>query len=43
MASQSDNGWTPYDSDMIAKIEKGFQKGQKKIKVDDERYIDIPR
>eukprot|EP01114_Cavostelium_apophysatum_P017118 TRINITY_DN5010_c0_g1_i1.p1 TRINITY_DN5010_c0_g1~~TRINITY_DN5010_c0_g1_i1.p1 ORF type:complete len:839 (+),score=296.05 TRINITY_DN5010_c0_g1_i1:94-2610(+) len=38
---QSDNGWVAYDEDATKKFEAAFQKKQKTVKVDDERFIDL--
>ena len=33
--------WVDYDEDVAEKIEKAFNKGQKTMKLDDDRYIDF--
>lgn len=33
--------WVEYDEDVAEKIEKAFNKGQKTMKLDDDRFIDF--
>ena len=40
-AWRSDNSWTVYDAAMNLKLEKEYLKGVLKIKVDDERFVDV--
>jgi hypothetical protein len=37
----SQDVWIEYDEDVAEKIEKAFKKGQKTMKLDDDRYIDF--
>lgn len=38
---KSDNGWVAYDHALNTKIEAEYKKGQKRVKVDDERFVDV--
>lgn len=39
---ESDKGWVEYSNALTQKIEKGYQNDDKVVKIDDERFVDLP-